>query len=161
MNKNIWWIVSLVVIVVVAGGWYYSSHEPVKDEDTTKPQVAVEPLASDLTPLYGALSWGSVGAKQEEDLTGVEATSSPITDITNLTEVTQPFEQYYKEKLTKAGWSVDNSRAAGGPGSSFIAYEKGEQHIIIGYTTNFKGGAKDEPVQCPCDITFFVFSGTK
>lgn len=120
--------------------------------------ASVPPLASDLLPLYASVSWGAPRAATMGDLSGTRATSSPIMDITNIAAATKPFETYYRDKLVAAGWKVDISREAGGPGALVEAYQKGSAHILYGFTTVFKGTKPGEPVQCPCDTSFFVFS---
>lgn len=118
-------------------------------------------LNADAYPLYSGLSWGAEQSAVIEKLSGYEAISAPITNITDLSAVSAPFDAYYKNKLEAAGWTVDNALAAGGPGASITAYKKGSEYIVVSYTTKFNGGGPDEPEQCPCDISFSVFSGTK
>lgn len=114
-----------------------------------------------LSPLYSGATWGPVVASTNGDLKGSEATSSAAKDTNNIAAVTKPFTTYYEQKLKADGWTVDNARAAGGPGSEIMAYTKGDAYIVIGFTSVFKKKSVDAPAQCPCDVTFSVFSGTK
>jgi len=118
-------------------------------------------LSPDAYPLFSGVSWGAEQSKTDSGITGYAVSSVPVENISNPAAFTQPFEQYYAEKLKKAGWSEDISKAAGGPGASVTVYTKGSEYIVTSFSTKFKGGVANEPVQCPCDTTFSVFSGTK
>jgi hypothetical protein len=115
-------------------------------------------LDADVYPLFGDVTWGVARNKSFGQIAGSEVVSQPIMNTNNLSKEFMPFDAYYSTKLKALGWTVDNSLAAGGPGASITAYKKGGKYIITSYTTNFKGGGPNEPVQCPCDITFSVFS---
>ncbi len=144
------------------------------DPMTAKPSVGVSKylrlsgatlvaanLNADAYPLYKGIQWGAESAKvYEKKFSGYQVTSAPIVDITDLSAVSMPFDSYYKNKLESAGWKVDNALAAGGPGASITGYKKGSDYIIASYTTKFKAGGVNEPGQCPCDISFSVFSGS-
>ena len=41
---------------------------------------------------------------------------------------------------------------------SIEAYQKDGAHILVGFTSNFKHKAENEPDQCPCDVSLFLFS---
>ncbi len=116
-------------------------------------------LPADVYPLYSGATWSEVQPKTFEKLTGYEITAIAAKDTTNIAEATYPFEKYYAEKLTAEGWAIDNSLAAGGPGASITAYVKSGNYIIVSFSTDFKGGGENEPVQCPCDVSLSVFSG--
>ena len=116
-------------------------------------------LSADIYPLYSGATWSEVQPKTFEKMTGFEVTAVAAKDTTNITEATSPFEKYYAEKLTAEGWTVDNSLAAGGPGASITAYAKDGNYIIISFSTDFKAGGENEPVQCPCDVSLSIFSG--
>ncbi|KKW09519.1 MAG: hypothetical protein UY47_C0016G0006 [Parcubacteria group bacterium GW2011_GWB1_49_7] len=108
-------------------------------------------LSADIYPLYSGATWSEVQPKTFEKMTGFEVTAVAAKDTTNITEATSPFEKYYAEKLTAEGWTVDNSLAAGGPGASITAYTKDGNYIIISFSTDFKAGGENEPVQCPSE----------
>lgn len=125
----------------------------------------------DAYPLASGITWGdmaaatttipSAGARGGQvTLVGVSITSQAITNLTNLSAVSSPFEKYYQKKLTGAGWKVDNSIAAGGPGADIVGYKKGNEYIIIQYASVFKNdGGGTTPETCPCDMTFSIFAG--
>jgi hypothetical protein len=147
---------AVALLIVLAAVFIITSN---KNDQPIIP-VAEQHLNPDAYPLYSDLSWGSEQAKTfEGKFSGYEVTSIPVTDITDLSVVSTPFDNYYKNKLEAIGWTVDNSLAAGGPGASITAYKKGSDYIIVSFSTKFKGGGTNEPVQCPCDITMSVFSG--
>jgi len=124
-------------------------------------RATVAHLSADAYPLYSGVSWGAEQPKVDMGITGYAVSSVPVENISNITALTQPFEQYYAAKLKAAGWSEDIAKAAGGPGASITAYTKGNEYIVTSFSTKFTGGAANEPVQCPCDTTLSVFSGTK
>lgn len=123
--------------------------------------LAQQHLNADAYPLYSGLSWVAEQQSTLENLSGYEAISAPITNITDLSAVSTPFDAYYKNKLETSGWAVDNALAAGGPGDSITGYKKGNEYILVSYTTKFHAGGVNEPEQCPCDISFSVFSGSR
>ena len=118
-------------------------------------------LSADVYPLYSGASWGAEQPKTDMGITGYEVRATPVENISNIAAVSQPFEKYYADKLKAAGWTEDLSMAAGGPGASVTAYKKGNQYIVVSFSTAFHGGGANEPVQCPCDTTLSIFSGTK
>ncbi|MDR3582228.1 MAG: hypothetical protein P4L67_03065 [Candidatus Pacebacteria bacterium] len=123
----------------------------------------------DLYPLASGIAWGDMSAATiapgEQNVpgpvAGIKIVSQPITGITDLSAPSAPFESYYKKKLAAAGWTVDNSLAAGGPGADITGYKKGNNYVILEYTSVFKNnGGGTAPESCPCDLTFSIFAGT-
>lgn len=143
-------IYGCTVIVLIIGGWYWLAGPH------TTPS-----LSKDLYPLYEALSWGPVQEKFVVDGPAVGIASEPVSDITNLAEHFQPFERYYDDVLTRAGWVRDDSRAAAGPGAEVTYYTKRDTFIIVSFSTVFHNQKTDAPAECPCDIQFFLTSGTQ
>ena len=124
---------------------------------------------SDIYPLPSGITWNAAHAATVEPgdenvpatLAGIKVISQPITDTTDLSAPSTPFENYYKEKLAAAGWIADNSLAAGGPGAEIVGYKKGNDYIILAFTSVFENnGGGNSPETCPCDLTFSVFAGT-
>jgi hypothetical protein len=116
-------------------------------------------------PLASGIIWGDMHAATTTipsgTLEGIAITSQPIKNITDLSASSLSFENYYKKKLTTAGWTVDNAIAAGGPGADVTGYKKGSDYIILQYTSTFKNdGGGVAPESCPCDMTFSIFAGT-
>lgn len=118
-------------------------------------------LFEDVIPMYDGVTWGEPQvATSDFGLQGVEVVSEPVFDVTNIAAITQPFEKYYHDKLLAAGWVMDNSKAAGGPGAEVIGYKKGSEYVILSYISDFKVDYPDAPSECPCDVTFAVFNGS-
>jgi hypothetical protein len=157
-NKNIIIIIVFVLLlVVIAISFIFLNKNISIDTNNSSESISLNP---DVYPLYGGLSWSNASSTDEySNLVGYEVSASAAKNISNIAEVSSPFEKYYSEKLESLGWTVDNSLAAGGPGSDITAYKKGSEYIIIRFDTNFKGTKANEPVQCPCDVAFYVFSG--
>jgi len=120
--------------------------------------ISAHHLSAGLYPLYPGLAWNAETATTTLALTGYRVSSQTVANISDLSAISSPFEKYYREKLSALGWSEDNTLAAGGPGSAVIAYRKSGGLIILSYQTVFHGGGSNEPVSCPCDISFSLFS---
>jgi membrane-bound inhibitor of C-type lysozyme len=118
-------------------------------------------LNTNAYPLYESLIWQDEQVAEYADLKGYLVTSEPLTNITDIAAATQPFETYYADLLAKNGWTEDISMAAGGPGAAVIAYKRSDDYIVLQYQSEFGVKNKNEPAQCPCTVTFSVFSGTK
>lgn len=148
-------IVALLLLIIGSG--YYVAHRAMAPGPaaSSTPEVM---LSADAYPLYPGLNWGAPHAATMDVFSGYAVDSAPITDIYDLTVPSQPFEHYWSQKLQGEGYSVDNMLAASGPGANNIAYKKGSEYIIVSYHTVFKGTPPNSPVQCPCDITFTVFT---
>ena len=122
----------------------------------------------DIYPLPSGFTWNEKQAttmtsgeiNTTSTLVGVEIKSQPIENITDLSAKSSPFSNYYKKKLTIAGWMEDNTLAAGGPGADITGYKKGNDYIILEYTSVFKNVGENSPETCPCDMTFSIFAGT-
>lgn len=124
------------------------------------PLVPALRLTADAYPLYPELHWRAVEAKKFADLEGYQVQADPLQDITDIASSTQPFVAYYADLLTSKGWQEDISRAAGGPGSAVIAYQKADDYIVLQYKSDFSISKPDQPAQCPCAVEFSVFSGS-
>lgn len=116
-------------------------------------------LNPDLYPLYAGVTWSSVKSSTVEGAVGYEVVSNPILNISNIAASSTPFYNYYKNKLAQAGWTQDMSREAGGPGAEVSVYTKGNQFIIVSFTTIFHIKPTDAPEHCPCDLQFTLVSG--
>ncbi len=146
--------VAVLVLLVVAGGMYLYGPKHLNPAP-----AAVNNLSADVYPLYNGLVWGAEEATTSSSFVGYIVESQTISNISNLSAISTPFDEYYKNKLLALGWSPDITLEAGGPGAEVMAYKKGDTRIIIAYHTVFHGGGANEPVKCPCDITFSIFSG--
>jgi hypothetical protein len=151
----------LILVLLIAAGvyWFWGDIVRAPTHNGSGGEASTLMLSADAYPLYTGAAWGSVASGTLEDLVGVQVTSKPVMNITDIASTSQPFENYYRTKLLALGWSVDNTRAAGGAGADIVVYIKAGQYIATVFTTDFNGTSPDEPVQCPCDVTLSVFSG--
>lgn len=133
--------------------------DEIRHSVTLDIQIVPSPLLNmDVYPLYSGLVWGSELTDTFAGMDGYSVQSDSLTDIVDIAAVTQPFEKYYADLLIEEGWTEDISMAAGGPGSAIIAYKKGSEYIILQYTSAFGVNNENEPAQCPCEVTFKIFS---
>jgi hypothetical protein len=166
MKTAVIWIVVVVVAIGLSAWWFIKPATrvpPASSTATTTPEATTtnENLLPDVYPLYSGVSWGDESTTTYEQFSGYQLTSAIQPDITNIAGISVPFENYYATKLVAAGWSIDNSLAAGGAGSEIIAYKKGNDEIIISYNSLFNMGSPNSPAQCPCEVTLQIFSGSK
>ncbi|HET8580886.1 MAG TPA: hypothetical protein VFL98_00245 [Candidatus Paceibacterota bacterium] len=122
------------------------------------PVPSAQRLAAIAYPLYPSLSWGAEQPSTQAGVSGYAVSSRPVVGVSDIASTTEGFVRYYQSKLAADGWSVDNSLAAGGPGADVAGYRKGNAVFIYAYSTDFKGTQPGEPVSCPCDVTFTLFS---
>src|SRR3989344_6110668 len=157
MNKTFLYII--VLVVVVAGGWYWFAGQ---GGSAAAPSSATATLNADAYPLYSGATWGEAAATTSPDYGPITVVQSvPFTDVTNIAEKAMPFEKYYADKLTAAGWVPDNMRAASGPGANITYYTKGDQFIVVFFHSDFKVKSPDAPSECPCDVQSSLISGTQ
>jgi len=148
----------IVLVVVAAGGWYWYA----KQYSGTVAQGITLRLNADVYPLYTGATWGEAAATTSPDYGPITVVQSvPFTDVTNIAEKSTPFEEYYDDKLTAAGWVPDDMRAASGPGANITYYAKGDQFIVVFFHSDFKVKNPDAPSECPCDVQFSLISGTQ
>ncbi len=156
MKKTLLYII--VLVVVVAGGWYWYA----KQNSGTIAQGISLRLNADVYPLYAGATWGAEAATTSPEYGPITVVQSvPFADVTNIAEKAMPFEKYYQDKLTAAGWVPDNARAASGPGANITYYTKGGQFIVVFFHSDFKVKHPDAPSECPCDVQFSLISGTQ
>lgn len=127
----------------------------------TQRLVAAPLLNPSVYPLYDGVVWGEEESTKYEGMTGYQVTSETLPNISDIAAVTKPFETYYANLLKADGWTEDITMAAGGPGSAIIAYKKGDQYIVLEYGSEFGVTKENTPAECPCQLTFSIFSGTK
>ena|SRR3989344_2260649 len=147
----------VVVLLVVVGGWYWYSGQK-GGAVAQSPALTLHP---DLYPLYTGATWGDVQPKTTIDGPGFEVVSKAFTDITNIAEKSMPFEKYYEDKLTAAGWVRDMMREASGPGAEVSVFTKADQFIVVAFHSDFKVKHPDAPSECPCDVQLSLISGTQ
>jgi hypothetical protein len=157
MNKLLVWVV--VLLIVIGGGWYWFSSAQ-KQGGGGAGSMAV--LDDSLYPLYSGVTWSAPEATTSPDYGQVvRVQASAAQNTMNIASATTPFEQYYHDKLTAAGWSQDLMREASGPGAEVSVYTKGDQIVVVMFSSVFHVRQPDAPVQCPCDVTLTLMSGTQ
>ena len=121
-------------------------------------------LAADLYPLYSKLSWNKETATTTDifglHLSGFEIDSQSINDAKYF-QSNISFKKYYDNKLLTSGWALNKDYEADGAGSSVWAYTKGSEMIILSYNSEAINQKPNEPLSCPCNMTFSIFSGEK
>ena len=156
-------IIAIILgIVIVGGGAYYlGAKKNIKVVENSQPQETKN-LSNDLYPLYQNLSWGSeVSSSQDTHglkLSGFKIVSKNILDG-EYYKLDTSFEKYYDTKLTSLGWVRDSQFQADGAGSSNWSYTKGDERIIFYYNSTAINQKPNEPLSCPCNMVFEIFSG--
>jgi len=167
MKIRIIFVIAIISVAVLA--WWFAKPAATQPSVSTVATTSTATIATsttnenllpDVYPLYPGISWGSEEATTYEQFSGYQVTSAIQPNVTDLASLFQPFEEYYAKKLSDAGWSVDNALAAGGPGSEITAYKKGDDEIIVSYSSLFNMKSPNAPAQCPCEVTLKVFSGS-
>lgn len=167
----------VVVLIVGVGVWFWvqgdrtveqgseAEHSGTAGEERVSDQIRLE---ADAYPLYPGAEWGRETAETagtettaaDGNGTGiVTVTSEPFVDVTNIAAVSTPFTEYYRQKLTAAGWKPDMMREADGPGANVSYYAKDDRFIIVSFQSDFKVRSDDAPSECPCDVRLSIASG--
>lgn len=159
--EHLLWTIGLAVIAV-------SLAFVLKPVPASAPEPHLNPV---LYPLYSGVTWEPETPATEIwrtttgtfNIAGYGITSAAAKGITDIAALTTPFENYYRQKLTAAGWTVSIQMEAGGPMGSQTGYSKGADYIVIGYHTVFHSNVAgpNSPVACPCDTTLSLFSGSE
>lgn len=167
MNKNkgiigIGLILAIILgIAVVSGGAYYLGKKSINKVGKNQLQKTKN-LNTDLYPLYPNLSWGNEVPSSLNtpglDLSGFKIVSKNILDG-EYYKLDISFEKYYDTKLTSLGWIRDDQFQADGGGSSSWLYKKGDEKIIFYYNSTAINQKPNEPLSCPCNMVFEIFSG--
>jgi hypothetical protein len=112
------------------------------------PKVAVSlPPRSNYNPL-------------ERTIVGYQVTSLPTASTENIGDTIEPLRNYYNEKLLPLGWRIQANFQADGPGGSVWGFRRGEEVLILSYTSTFFNNQPDTPSQCPCTVVFTIIGGT-
>ncbi len=150
-----------LLVGVFAVVFLFSTHTSVSNQDVID---AVYPLFSD------GLSWSpkvSVNVPPHSDynstgqaIVGYEAVSLPTASTGDIGAVVEPLRNYYDQLLVKSGWTIDPQFEADGPGGSLWGFAKGNDILILSYTSTFMNQQQGQPRQCPCTIVFTIIGGT-
>lgn len=158
-------IFAIVLGMVAAGGAYYLEKNNLKKEIINLENNKFEEtknLSADLYPLYQNLSWGSEASSSLDThglkLSGFKIVSKNILDG-EYSKLDTSFSEYYDIKLTSLGWVRDNQFQADGAGSSSWSYTKGDERIVFSYDSTAINQKPNEPLSCPCNMVFEIFSG--
>ena len=129
---------------------------------TTNPPV--QNLQADVYPFPSTMSWGTEASStitlKDQKIIGSEVKSTLQENITDISKVFVPFQQYYSDKLIKAGWIQNKNLAADAAGSSLWVFTKNSQYIVLSYKSDPINKALTSPLTCPCNMAFTVFTGT-
>jgi hypothetical protein len=161
MNKTL--LVMVIVVVAAAGisAYFYLSNSRAISPPVlfvSSPKDATIP--ADVYPLYSGASWSPVEATTSPDYGEVSVIQSqPFINITDIAAKSTPFTTYYHDKLLHGGWVQDMQREAGGPGAEISVYTKGDQFVVVAFSSIFHDQKPDAPAQCPCDLRFSLMSG--
>jgi hypothetical protein len=155
------WTIGLAVIAVGLASI-------LKQAPVAAPESHLNPA---LYPLYSGVTWGPETPAIETwrtatgtfNVAGYRISSAAVKGITDIAALTTPFENYYRQKFTTSGWTINTQMEAGGPMGSQIGYAKGADYIILGYHTVFHSNVAgpNSPVACPCDTTLSLFSNAQ
>ncbi|MEI6836130.1 MAG: MliC family protein [Candidatus Falkowbacteria bacterium] len=133
-------------------------------QETAADSVDKFNLNTDSLPLYPGLSWGEKTATTTDifgwHLAGFRIDSSAIKDEKYF-KLDTTFKKYYDDKLIAAGWLQDKNNQADGAGSSVWAYTKNDEVVVLSYVSEAINQKIDEPLSCPCNMTFSIFLGRK
>jgi len=132
------------------------------EESSTTPEK--NNLVSDIYPLYSNLLWNNEIATTTNmfglQFSGFGIDTRYITDD-KYNKLDPSFREYYDTKLTAKGWVQNKDYDADGAGSSVWGYTKGKDVIILSYHSTAINQKPNEPLSCPCNMTFYIFSGEK
>ncbi len=128
----------------------------------TNNSITQPKLAIDLYPLYTDAVWNKTASEHvvigTTTYQGAAMTSAPIDAKMDPGKVFMPFTQYYDELLASHGWHVANELAAGGHTGGLVGYRNGPGTILVSFHIEYKTTPKDAPSECPCVVTFSLFS---
>jgi len=159
LSKRVSWIV-LIGGIALLGGLVYWLARPTPAPVATTPFRGE--LATDLLPLYSAVSWSIVKEERVAIGTttyeGASVGSAPITGTMDPGSVFTPFENYYDKKLKALGWHIANELAAGGHTGGQTGYVKGTETALVRYHVDYHTVSETAPSECPCDVTLSLFS---
>ncbi len=123
-----------------------------------------ETLNADVYPLQSGITWGEEASTtltlRDQKFIGTEVKSLTISNVTDISKVSVPFQKYYAEKLLKAGWVQNKNYSADSAGSSTWVYTKGSEYIVFSYKSEPVNKATVTPLTCPCNMVFTIFTGT-
>ena len=119
-------------------------------------------LAIDLYPLYTGVSWNPSEAEAvtigTTTYAGALMTSAVVDAGMDPGSVFMPFLNYYARLMREHGWHEANDLAAGGHTGGQVGYRNGPGTILLGFHIDYKNKPVDAPSECPCDVSFSLFS---
>lgn len=122
-------------------------------------------------PLYSAgISWSpkvrvslpphSMYNPTGKIISGYQATSLPTASTDDIGALVGPLRHSYDQLLLKKGWAIDTNFEADGPGGSLWGFTKGNEILILSYTSTFYNDQPGVPEECPCTVVFTIIGGT-
>ena len=139
---------------------------------TTSTVVAEAPSVIDAVyPLFsGNISWTNKVSVSlpprsnynptNQTIEGYQVTSLPTASTGDIGATIEPLRNYYDQVLIKNGWKINNDFEADGAGGSLWGFTKGNDILILSYTSTFMNSQPNQPEQCPCTIVFTIIGGT-
>ena len=115
-------------------------------------------LVADLYPLYSGLSWNNEVATTT-DVFGLQLSGFRINSTVVVDGDFPSFKNYYDTKLIANGWLQNKNYIADGAGGSIWGYSKGNDFIILSYDSTAINQIPNQPLSCPCNMIFSIFSG--
>lgn len=159
-------LILLAVLALVVVGFYFAV-KPTKHKILRKitPVLSSQDYASLLVQAavwYPSAPWTRPAATTESTPLGNIKGQFIKATISSNQAVLSHFED--PNYLSSQGYSLDNTLAADGPGSSTWGYSKetnGKKYILLfSYKTKASNAGQNQPLEfiCPCDITVTVFT---
>jgi hypothetical protein len=96
----------------------------------------------------------------KQTIVGYQVTSLPTASTEDIGGTVEPLRNHYNQILLKDGWKIDINFHADGPGGSVWGFRKGDEVLILSYTSTFFNNQPDAPAQCPCTVVFTIIGGT-
>lgn len=160
MRRALLFVVFVALVIAGMLLWLHPAHAP----GTSSTASSTPALSSAVYPLYDNTSWGQPARESitigTTTLAGVNVKSATIDAGMNPSAIFTPFENYYAQKLSGAGWSVDNQLAAGGHTGGQTGYRKDAELILTRFSIDYQNKPANAPSECPCTVTLSLFSAT-
>lgn len=95
-----------------------------------------------------------------QTIVGEQVTSLPTASTADIGAIVGPMRDYYDRVLLEKGWVIDIKFEADGAGGSLWGFTKGNDVLILSYTSTALYQDPNAPKQCPCTLVFTIIGGT-
>jgi len=152
-------LVITIILFAVASSYFLLNSLKNKENKILEEQN----LISGIYPLYPNLSWNNKIEHSDTFYDGLKIIGFKI-DSKNIIsddyyKLDVSFDKYYDDKLSSLGWTRETKYDADGAGSSSRVYKKGEKYIMLSYDSTAINQIPNEPLSCPCNMSFSIFYG--